>query len=95
MNDERLKKIKKRQEVLQKLKEEMIKRLDLPYEPADLHEDISILGAGMGLDSLDALEVVMIVESSFGIKIPDGTTEPFRSLNTLADYILEQKGEEQ
>ncbi len=90
MKHERLEQIAQRKKVLQKLKEEMIKRLDLPYTPEDLHEDISILGAGMGLDSLDALEVVMIVESSFGIKIPDGTTEPFRSLNTLTDYILEQ-----
>ena len=49
MNVEREEKIKTRREILQKLKEEMIKRLDLPYKPDDIHEDISLLGAGLGL----------------------------------------------
>lgn len=70
----------------------MIKRLDLPYKPDDIHEDISLLGAGLGLDSLDAIEIVMIVESCFNVKIADGNTSPLRSLNTITDYIIAQKG---
>ncbi|NLL11865.1 MAG: acyl carrier protein [Fibrobacter sp.] len=92
MNVEREEKIKTRREILQKLKEEMIKRLDLPYKPDDIHEDISLLGAGLGLDSLDAIEIVMIVESCFNVKIADGNTSPLRSLNTITDYIIAQKG---
>lgn len=92
MNVEREEKIKRRKEIIQKLKEEMIKRLDLPYKPDDIHEDISLLGAGLGLDSLDAIEIVMIVESCFDVKIADGNTSPLRSLNTITDYIIEQKG---
>lgn len=92
MNVEREEKIKRRKEVIQRLKEEIIKRLDLPYKPDDIHEDISLLGAGLGLDSLDAIEIVMIVESCFGVKIADGNTSPLRSLNTITDYIIEQKG---
>ncbi len=92
MNVEREKKIKTRKEILQKLKEEMIKRLDLPYKPDDIHEDISLLGAGLGLDSLDAIEIVMIVESCFNVRIADGNTSPLRSLNTITDYIIAQKG---
>lgn len=92
MNVERDEKIKERKEILQKFKEEMIKRLDLPFKPDDIHEDISILGAGMGLDSLDAIEIVMIMESCFNVKIADGNTSPLRSLNTITDYILAQKG---
>lgn len=92
MKAEREKVIEERKAILQTLKEEMIKKLDLPYKPEDIHEDISILGAGMGLDSLDAIEIVMIVESCFNVKIEDGNTAPFRSLNTIADYVIQQKG---
>lgn len=92
MNVEREQQIESRKEVIQKLKEEMIKRLDLPYRPDDIHEDISLLGAGLGLDSLDAIEIVMIVESCFNVKIADGNTAPLRSLNTITDYIIAQKG---
>jgi len=84
-------KIDKRKDVINPIKEELIKRLNLPYEPNDLHEDISLFGAGLGLDSLDALEVVLCVENCFGIKIPDNNVAILRSINTLADYVIEQK----
>ncbi len=84
-------KIKIRKEVIEKLKKDLIERLNLPYEPEDLHEDISLLGAGLGLDSLDALEIVLCVEGAFGVKIPDGDTSILRSINTIVDYVIEQK----
>jgi len=83
--------IDKRTAVINPIKAELIKRLNLPYQPEDLHEDISLFGAGLGLDSLDALEVVLTVEHCFGIKIPDNNVSILRSINTLADYVLEQK----
>ncbi len=83
--------IRERKGVTDTFKKELIKRLDLPYEPDDIHEDVSLLGAGLGLDSLDALEIVMAVENSFGIKIPEGNTAVLRSVNTIVDYIMEQK----
>ncbi len=83
--------IEKRARVINAMKEELIKRLNLPYTPEDMHEDISLFGAGLGLDSLDALEVVLCVEHCFGIKIPDHNVAILRSINTLADYVIEQK----
>lgn len=91
MNSKMQQIIKKRSDVINPMKEELIKRLNLPYKPEDLHEDISLFGAGLGLDSLDALEVVLCVEHCFGIKIPDNNISILRSINTLADYVLEQK----
>ncbi|MFC1704319.1 phosphopantetheine-binding protein [Candidatus Omnitrophota bacterium] len=92
MVDSALKKqIDERAAVINPMKEELIKRLNLPYKPEDLHEDISLFGAGLGLDSLDALEVVLCVEHCFGIKIPDNNVSILRSINTLADYVIEQK----
>jgi acyl carrier protein len=81
----------KRVAVINTFKQELIRRLNLPYTPEDLHEDISLLGAGLGLDSLDALEIVLCVENSFGIKIPDENTAVLRSINTIVDFVLEQQ----
>ena len=83
--------IEYRRTIIEPLKEELIARLDLPYKPEDIHEDVSLLGAGLGLDSLDAIEIVMAVEARFSIAIPDGQPELLRSINTLVDYIIAQK----
>lgn len=83
--------IEERKSIINKFKEELISRLNLPYKPEDLHEDISLLGAGLGLDSLDALEIVLCVENSFAIKIPDESTSVLRSINTIVDFVIEEK----
>lgn len=83
--------IERRSSIINKFKEELINRLNLPYTSEDLHEDISLLGAGLGLDSLDALEIVLCIENCFGIKIPDQNASILRSINTIVDYVIAEQ----
>lgn len=59
-------------------------------KPEDIDDVSPLFGEGLGLDSIDALELVVALEKTYGIKIPDEDVgrEAFGSVNMLADYIL-------
>lgn len=88
MNATTRRKIAVRAELIRRVKDDLIGRLSLPYQPEDLHEDVSLLGSGLGLDSLDALEVVLGIEQEFGVRVEEGNVSVLRSINTIVDYLM-------
>ncbi len=73
-----------------RLKEMIVRVLMLEgVTPEDIADDSALFGAGLGLDSVDALELAIHVEEEFSVKMPDdaGTRKAFASVNALADFI--------
>ena len=73
-----------------KLKEEIIEVLNLEdVKTADIDENAPLFGDGLGLDSIDALELIVLMEKNYGIKLQDPSQgkEIFKSVKVLADYI--------
>jgi acyl carrier protein len=60
--------------------------------PEDIEDDGQLFGDGLGLDSIDALELVVALEKKYGVEIPDSEVgeRVFRSVNTLAQFVKEQ-----
>ena len=81
-------------EVRQQLKEMMVSELNLEGKsPSDIDDSAPLFGEGLGLDSLDALQLAMSVEEHFGVRIPEGdeARSIFASVNALVDHILKAK----
>ncbi len=83
------------EELIAKLKEQIIAELNLEdVKPEDINDDSPLFGeGGLGLDSIDALELIVLLEKNYGIKIEDpkeGKTI-FYSIRTLAEYITTNK----
>lgn len=79
-----------RDELIQELKELIVSSLNLDdIEPDEIEEDQPLFGAGLDLDSIDALELVVSLEKKYGIKIgsSEESKEALASVNALADLI--------
>ena len=78
------------EDMVLELKKKMIEVLNLEdMRPDDIDDDAPLFGEGLGLDSIDALELIVMMERSYGIKIKDPAEgkEIFKSINTMADSI--------
>jgi acyl carrier protein len=58
-------------------------------DPESIEDDSPLFGAGLGLDSLDALQLAMSIEEKLGVRIPEGdeARAVFRSVSAIADYV--------
>ena len=77
-------------ELILKLKQQIIEALNLEeITPEQIDTDAPLFVEGLGLDSIDALELVILLEREFGIRMehPKANTEVFKSVRTLAQFI--------
>ena len=82
------------EKLIQELKEEIIEALNLEDMEADeIDADEALFGDGLGLDSIDALELIVLLEKNYGIKIedPKDGKEIFYSVNSMAQYITKHQ----
>jgi len=71
------------------IKQAIVRSLRLPIAPDSIEDGVSLFGEGLGLDSIDVLELVLEIERTFGVSITDEETgnKVLRSVDSIADYI--------
>ena len=80
------------------IKEMLVKNLMLQTTADQITDEMPLFGAGgLGLDSIDALELVVSMEKTFGVGVPNSEVagKALRSVNTIHDYILETRAAQQ
>ena len=78
----------------QSIKEMLVKNLMLQTTAEEIGDDLPLFGpGGLGLDSIDALELVVSMEKTFGVGVPNSevAAKALRTVNTIHDYILEKR----
>ena len=81
----------RRVEVLELVRGELARLVREPREPHQIDPDAPLFGTGLGLDSIDAVELVIGLQESTGVQIPEGdrTKASLRTPNALVDLVLE------
>lgn len=82
------------EELIQTLKEQIIDALNLEeITPDDIDNEAPLFGDGLGLDSIDALELIVILDRFYGIKLanPAEGKAIFRNISSIADYVAKNR----
>ncbi len=79
--------------IKERLKKVIVEELNLEeVDPEEIEDDAPLFGEGLGLDSLDAVEIVVLLEKHFGVIVQnlDEGKAAFQSINTLTAYVEER-----
>ena len=81
-------------ELKENLKRQIVAQLNLKdIKPEDIGDDEPLFVEGLGLDSIDALELIVLLQQHYGIKLTRAEDGPsvFKTVNTMAEYIMANK----
>jgi acyl carrier protein len=79
------------QQLVSNLKKQIVEQLNLAeVKPEDINTTAPLFGDGLGLDSIDALELIVLLEKHYGVRIedPKEAKDIFTSVKTMADYVM-------
>lgn len=82
------------EELIKELKRHIISALNLEdMSPDDIDADAPLFGGGLGLDSIDALELIVLMEKQYGIRLasPAEGKQIFKSVRTMAEYVSKNR----
>lgn len=86
--------IEQRKQVLEIIKTGLIERLNLYQEIKQIDDDTPLFGSGLKLDSVDATEVIVLLDETLNIRIKEGDDPSYmRSINTLASFVISKQAE--
>ncbi|MDX1630650.1 MAG: phosphopantetheine-binding protein [Thermoanaerobaculia bacterium] len=83
------------EELENRIKRLVVERLKLDIEPSEIESSEPLFGNGLGLDSIDALELVLGVEQEFGVEIEDEEVgaQALTSVETLVEFVASKQAE--
>ncbi len=79
-----------RREALERVRAMLVEHLKVPLRPAQIDLDAPLFGTGLGLDSIDAVELVVAIETEFGLSIPEEEAQPwmFRTVHSVVELVV-------
>jgi acyl carrier protein len=82
--------VERRLGLLDRVRKVLIERLNVPRAPGEIDPDAPLFGTGLGLDSVDAVELVVSLETEFSITLPEGvvTRRSMRTVGSLIDLVI-------
>ncbi|XDK49143.1 phosphopantetheine-binding protein [Kosakonia cowanii] len=85
-------KIEERKEVLFTIKTEIVQRLNISREPSQIDDDTPLFGNGLKLDSVDATEIIVMLDKVFDIEVSESDDPSYmRSINSLASFVITKR----
>lgn len=87
--------IKERKELLYTVKAEIIQRLNIPKEINQIDDDTALFGNGLKLDSVDATEILVLLDKVFDVQVSEGDDPSYmRSINSLVSFVIKKRKED-
>ncbi|CAI8926028.1 MULTISPECIES: acyl carrier protein [Kosakonia] len=84
--------IQERKNVLFTIKTEIIQRLNIQRDEKQIDDDTPLFGNGLKLDSVDATEIIVLLDKVFDIQVSEGDDPSYmRSINNLASFVITKK----